>query len=240
MSKPSRVTRTTSSSEQVTLESINAKLDKVLAHYDQLNGRLEKLERENKEATKSLTFLHDEVSDIKKQLAATPPPKLSPSPESGPTSAEHLARQRSVEFSGIDFTDGEDLIKMIEQLCQQLDLNITRNDIDTVYRNKNKSKVVVRLLQQHKRDTLYATHRGADIKTSDLGLSTDHKVYANELLSYDQRRLYYLTRKLKKENSYKFAWTANQKIFIRKSEDSEVIHVKSESCLQRISSTSDQ
>ena len=88
----------------------------MLAHYEQLNVRLDQMELEHKDAVKSISFLHEQVADLKKQLAAPPSPKSTPIQENRPTSAEHLARQRSIEFSGLDFKDGEDLIKMTEQL----------------------------------------------------------------------------------------------------------------------------
>lgn len=55
------------------------------------------------------------------------------------------------------------------------------------------------------------------LKASELGFASDNSIYVNESLTPDNRKLMKATRDLAKSKGYDYVWTANTKIYVRKS-----------------------
>jgi hypothetical protein len=68
----------------------------------------------------------------------------------------------------------------------------------------------------------------------DLGYKSNAKIYVNELLSFDTRRLFYKARKFKTYHGFTFAWTINQKVYLREYLDSIAILINSEDDLSKL------
>ncbi|CAG9122369.1 unnamed protein product [Plutella xylostella] len=65
------------------------------------------------------------------------------------------------------------------------------------------------------------------------GLNTP--VYISEALTNKVRRLFFLARDFAKNQGYKFCWTSNGRVFLRKTPDSTHIEIKEESQLMSMS-----
>ena len=66
------------------------------------------------------------------------------------------------------------------------------------------------------------------MNSKELGFKFDNQIYVNELLSFETRQLFYKTRKYKTEKGFKYAWTINQKVYIRVTQDSQAVLIKNE------------
>ncbi|CAH3172726.1 unnamed protein product, partial [Porites lobata] len=64
-----------------------------------------------------------------------------------------------------------------------------------------------------------------DLTTRDLGYSEKNKIYLAESLTERNRMLFKDCLKVKKDMEFKFIWTLNGKIFMRKDKDSAVHHI---------------
>lgn len=80
----------------------------------------------------------------------------------------------------------------------------------------------------HPRSKLNSSHLGMNIETSP--------IYLSEHLTAKARRLYYLGRQLVKSYEYKFCWTTNGRVYMRKNEGSSIITVKEEQQLEQLKS----
>lgn len=101
-------------------------------------------------------------------------------------------------------------------------------DINNIYRIKDSNRIVVQFCQIHKRNSFFSSYKGKTVLASDLGFkSNNSKIYLNEMLTPQQAALFHKVRLYKQQHEYKYAWTKNQRIFLRKTSDSEVLHIKS-------------
>ena len=73
-----------------------------------------------------------------------------------------------------------------------------------------------------------------DLTTRDLGYSEKNKIYLAESLTERNRILFKDCLKVKKDMEFKFIWTLNGKIFMRKDKDSAVHHINNKEDLQKI------
>ena len=215
-------------------------MDLLLSKLDSLATRLSAVESEQKEHVHTLEYLSAEVADIKKeqqrlsQIAAKS--QVSPTIQAPATvhTHDHDALQRCIELNGIPISDKEDLLKITEDICMQTNLSIRRSDVDTAWRTKDKKRVVIRFIQLHNRDTFFTGVKQAHLSTDKLGFEGSSKIFINEHLSYDQRRLFYLVRRAKIDQGFKYAWTSKQKIFMRKSDSSPALPITSSADLEAI------
>ena len=70
--------------------------------------------------------------------------------------------------------------------------------------------------------------------TADIGYSEKNKIYLAESLTERNRILFKDCLKVKKDMEFKFIWTLDGKIFMRKDKDSAVRHINKKEDLQKI------
>lgn len=79
------------------------------------------------------------------------------------------------------------------------------------------------------------------LNTSAIGLSGPRTpIYCSELLTFQAKRLWYLSRKLATESKYKYVWTKSGQIFIKKDDNSRPILVDSEHIITKLNTPTDK
>ena len=73
-----------------------------------------------------------------------------------------------------------------------------------------------------------------NLTASDFGYQSRNKVYINENLTRKNKELFNSTLKIKKEKGFKYIWTNQGRIYLRKNEASSPVHIKNQSDLQRM------
>ena len=212
------------------LQPIHKKLEQVSSSVLKLEHRLTAFEKEQKDQEKAITFLGDEVADLKAEMAELQSKLASTDMQSLKERMElieHNNRARQVEMHGIPPGEGEDLLAGVMKIANQIKVEIGPGEIDKVYRIRKSKRVVVTFLQTHKRDTFFKEFKKGDVCLKVLGFRSDERLYINEVLSNSQHHLLYEARKLKRDKKYEYLWTKNQKIYLRKDGTSDVIEVKS-------------
>lgn len=79
-----------------------------------------------------------------------------------------------------------------------------------------------------RRDFLLAFRRQKLLNTADIGLNSDldkSKIFAFEHLTAVMRKVYLNAKKFQIVNQYKYIWTRDGKIFLRRTDDSVIIRV---------------
>ena len=227
--------KSSSSPDQTTkdTQSIHEKLDLILERLDKFDVRLKKIEKEQKELTKSLNFAFDEIDSVKADVEQL---KTRKSLDDSVEALEGQNRQKQLVITQIPYRQDENLIDAIQKIADKLKCNITAaNDIDSKFRVKKLDRIIGKFIHSYKRDSFYSLFKKSPQTTSDLGFTKNDKIFVNELLSPEQGKLYKLARDFRKEHNYKFVWTANQKIFLRKTEDSPIKPVRYEHDLKALS-----
>ena len=120
--------------------------------------------------------------------------------------------------------------------------NINKHDIESVFRPKEKDGsptdlIKVRFTTKSKRDEFYSGRKCLaknNLTTKDLGLSTSSKIFITESLSRATQSLFYHARKCKTELNYKFIWTYHAQIFMRKSNDVDMVKITTQESLDQL------
>lgn len=227
------------------LKPLNEKIDGLCSSVKKIEARLESIEREQTDQAHSLTYLGDEIGDIKKRIAEVENDSKDhkriqievDNIKAFIESSEHAKRAKCVEVQGIPPAKGENLLEAYRRLLQKLQISVNEQHLDTVYRIKTSNRVVFRFVQAHARDSFLSTFRKSTITVKDLGFKESSRLFINEVLSPEQYTLFYKARMFKRENNVKYIWTSNQKIFMRKTSESQAVEIKSEDSLQHLQST---
>ena len=160
---------------------------------------------------------------------------------------EQYTRKECVEIRGIPVaaTPSEEQTNNIAtNVGKLLGMDITQNDISVSHRmpqsQKHKGKpgppaIIVKFTRRDVKDNFYRARKQLkDLTTRDLGYSEKNKIYLAESLTERNRILFKDCLKVKKDMEFKFIWTLDGKIFMRKDKDSAVRHINNKEDLQKI------
>lgn len=136
----------------------------------------------------------------------------------------------------------EDLIQMITHLSSTIGSQIKKENIKDIYRLRDKkgtnlnTPIIVETSSTLLKNEVLKLCKAFNIKqkpklcAKHLGLR-DHEytpVFISEQLTARAARLYFLARDLTKAKLFKYCWTAYGRVYLRKDDDSPIIHVGSE------------
>ena len=160
---------------------------------------------------------------------------------------EQYTRKECVEIRGIPVAatpSEEQTNNIVTNVGKLLGMDITQNDISVSHQmpqsQKHKGKpgppaIIVKFTRCDVKDNFYhARKQLKDLTTRDLGYSKKNKIYLAESLTERNRILFKDCLKVKKDMEFKFIWTLNGKIFMRKDKDSAVHHINNKGDLQKI------
>jgi hypothetical protein len=149
---------------------------------------------------------------------------------------EQLRLDNIIEISGIPVRDGENLENVIQKIADECDLSA--DGITDVSRIPKRRKdrvpsIEVKFATSSVRDKWLKRKKGRQLTVDDVYENgSDSKVYINEKLTSENKRLFYLAREKGKEKNYKYVWVKNGKIFVRKFEDVGITRIKNEYDIQ--------
>lgn len=175
--------------------------------------------------------LRAEVSDLRRQL----------------DTREQRLFLKDIEISGITEQNGENLSHILANVTGKLGVDLDPRDIDDIKRigvrgyggNSGAERprpVIVTFTRRAPRDQLL---RAARVRR---GLTTDmiqvpgnpRRIYLNEHLTKSNRVLYSKARAAGTQLKFKFVWTSNGKIFMRRTETSSVLSISSEAVIDKL------
>ena len=244
MPPKSKRQESTSAEDDVNLKSIDSKLDLILNQLSDMNQRLNKLETNQQQLEVSMEFYHSENEELKKKQSQlekfieTAKQKLDDYKhlDARVEAAENAARSKCIELNGIPYKKDEDLTEALKKILnhQKIDTIKPVSDIDTIYRIRQSKRIIIKFLHTNKRDFFFQNYRKNIMSTTDLGFLETSKIFINEVLSAKQSTLFWQARSFKKDYNYRFIWTFNQKIYLRKDANSDAIIINSIEDLEKL------
>lgn len=115
---------------------------------------------------------------------------------------------------------------------------MSTHDIDIVHRVQTRgdgpSNIIARFVSRGKRDQILLAAKKTRLNTGMLGFGENEPVFVNEHLCPDNKVLLGKAIRTKREKNWKFAWVADGKILMRKTEQSRAVHVTCEDDLAMI------
>lgn len=202
-----------------------------------LNDEVEKMKKENADLVgdnKSLRSaneqLRTECEAFKKQISQQ---------EQRITASEQYSRKCNLEIKGIPKLAEEDLGNTLHRIGGLLIVPVTKDDVEKCHRvpAKNASSIpniIVQFRSRSKRDLVLQKAKKTRISTQDLGHASNTPVFINEHLCPVLKQLLGAAIAKKKAANWRFVWTNDGRILMRKDEGSHVLHIRDASDIEKI------
>lgn len=200
-----------------------------LLDYDARIRSLEEKEKENEFLKVQVTQLQDQLN---KQM--------------------HNSLRRELEILGLSETPNENPYHLALTTANKIGIELEDWDLDYVARSgpprKNEPEdskrlprpLLVSFTRKTKREEFLkqAKNRRTLESTDIVGIGPQRKVFVNERLTNDTRRLFRIARLWVRDNGYKYCWVRNGTVYIRKREaqhGSPPIQIRNTEDLQKLS-----
>ena len=154
---------------------------------------------------------------------------------------EQYGRRLNLEIAGVPVKDGENTNDIVVKVAKLANVEITKDQISTSHRLAAKPKrnaidqaaqsthpIIINFISTDIRRRLYANCqnlRNANLKHFSTD-STNH-FYINENLTRYRKKLFWNVKAKAKSHQFKYYWTSNGNIFVKKSEESQPLLIKS-------------
>lgn len=220
------------------------------AKYNKLKESMDEIKQQNKDVIKaqryieeklesintSYELLNEKICNVKKEQDSMQLKihRLEESLED----ALRIQNAASVEIRNITEVDRSQLSNIIERVHSSTGTSLDKNSVRRVTvskTGKDKHTIIVQYQTEEARMQILTAVKNYNknnitnkISTKTLGLKGEERpVYISEVLTATAKTLHYHARNLQKSHGFKFCWTAHGKIFLRKTDGSPAIQVKS-------------
>ncbi|CAI6373414.1 unnamed protein product [Macrosiphum euphorbiae] len=157
--------------------------------------------------------------------------------------AEQFKLINNLDIMNIPKTANESLFDITSKLTKLLDIEIKEVDISKLYRIKSKSndtdRIIIGFNDKNKKEAILSAFK-SKLKTSPITANQihtsfpDRKIFLNHQLSTDNRKLLWMTKQLAAIYHFKYVWTNQSGVFLKKSDGDTGVRVSSLSQLQNI------
>lgn len=215
------------SSMQKSFLEIEKSVSFIGKQYDDMATQIELLQKEKRAYRDSIQQLETKIRDL-----------------------QQLSRSSAVEIRNVPTKEKEsvnDLCTIITDIGSAIKMLIDRNDIRDVYRLPGKPgtirPIVAELTNVEKKNLVISsvrnfnkTHQNeSSLNTHSIGLTGERRrIYVAEYLPASSRKLLFMAREFAKRMNFKYCWTANGNIFLRKVEGAKQHLIKSEQSLNEL------
>ncbi|CAG9791455.1 unnamed protein product [Diatraea saccharalis] len=216
------------------IEQTNANIENSIAQLTsqgmELTNKMIELENKSKEYRDYITLLEEKIENL-----------------------EMGWRKSNFEIKNVPKKLNEskdDLVGMIISLSETIGANLSKCNIKDIYRLRGKkdsqnTSIIVETSSTMVKTNIIKLCKAFNIKTKSklcakhLGFRTyeDMPIYVSEQLTMRGSRLHFLARDLAKSKQYKYCWTAYGKVYVRKTDNSAIILIKSEAQVQHLMNT---
>lgn len=194
---------------------------------DDLGGRLTGVENR----VTNLEKLQDSVISLQNDLMKA---KLELSAQ------EQRSRLNNVEIKGVPIKKDENLFSIVEQLSRKVNCTVPKSQINYISRvpmhNSKEKLIIVSFMNRYvKEDFIAAARADKKLSSTDIGFQgVSCRVYVNDHLSVDHKKLLTLTKTTAQSKNFSFVWIKHGKIHVRRDDSSKVIVIRHENDLNKI------
>ncbi|KAI5631534.1 PHD-finger domain-containing protein [Phthorimaea operculella] len=249
-----------SPSGTMSLSAFQQSLNKMQTVFDNMRKEMSAFTTSMISTTRDMEIFRKDLNDVKKQIKELDHFKTEVSnlrAEVDELRTELASRQqhqflKDVEITGVTEHRGENIHQIVQNLSNTLGVQLDPRDVDDVRRvgkrtddkpdssERGPRPLVLTLTRRVPRDQiLKAAKVRRNLTTEKIGVAgTPRKIYVNEHLTKENRILFSKARTSGKVLGFKYVWSSNGYIFMRRSDTSSVLRVTSESVLQRLHNSS--
>ena len=196
--------------------------------YEEMKRVTEKLEKENNELKKNNASMQRQIDDLGRQV----------------TDLDQYHRRVNLEIAGVPERKDEDPEKIVLEIAKKISPAITAKDIDIVHRlgsskegeHRRPRPIIVKFANRRSRNAVYDGRRNLrNMTVSDIGFQGQKdRIYVNENLVGSTRELLGAVNRARHQAGYRFLWTYNGKIFVRKDEKALAIGIHGKEDISKI------
>ena len=149
---------------------------------------------------------------------------------------EQYSKNYNIEIQGVPELEGEDTYSIVATIANKLGCTVHPNQIEYSHRirqNKNSVKksnmppaIIAKFFSRRVKDAVIEGKKTKrDLVGHDIGFDNSNaKIYVNDHLTVFNKNLFWLARSARNVG-FKFAWTKNGKVYLRKEENSPVLKI---------------
>ena len=198
--------------------------------YDSLKAEYDKLIEVN-------TLQKEEISNLKSQAAALKTQEIKDSIKVD--ELEQYGRRQNLEIVGVPEKEDENTNAIVLEVAKMLDVDIMSSHISTSHRlpkkkassrnNSGSSPIIVRFTSRDIRNQIYANRKKARfVDLKNFSVSDTKNIFVNENLTPTRKQLFWKTKQEVKNNSWKYIWTHNGNVFVKKDDNASITAIKIE------------
>lgn len=153
---------------------------------------------------------------------------------------DQRSRLNNVEIKGIPIKKNENLFSILEAMGRKVNYVCPKAQVNYISRvpifNSNEKLIIVSFLNKYvKEDFIAAARADKDLSTTDIGFQgASQRIYVNDHLSAEHKKLLSKVKVIAKERSYEYVWVKHGKIHILKNQSSKLLTIRKESDLNKI------
>lgn len=214
----------------------------------QLNNNVLKLTDEMKDLKKSVQFISNQYDKLLEEVIGLKVIKATHevmsnkivSLENRVNELEQYSRGRNIEIKGVEESPNENLKQVVVKIANKLgEAEITEKDIDIVHRvgnmnNRSPKDIIVQFKDRESRNKMLSKKKRRVVSSEVTGGRNDDTVYLNEHLTPFNKQLFWEAKIKSKECNYRFVWSKDGKIFVRKNEKDRAYRIRNEEDLKKI------
>ncbi|XP_063822158.1 uncharacterized protein LOC135072136 [Ostrinia nubilalis] len=199
--------------------------DELKRKVEDVDHRLSELEK--KTSTISSETDHKEIGELQARLDYM----------------EQISRSCNAEISNVPERRGENLLNVVHNIASIIKQPVTSQDIVAVHRvqqmNPTSSRpknIIIRFSSQISRDNFISAARlKKNITSEQLKIEgTSHKIYINEHLTLNNKKLFRRARDAVRQHGWRFIWVKHGNIFVRAKDTSPAFTIRSEKDILKI------
>ena len=209
------------------LTTLSSELLNLATSHNTLQSEHEKLIAEHNNLKTQVSKLEDSVSELTCQFSKQ----------------QQWVRQQNIEIIGVPELNNEDIPGIIIKIAKHAGVSLHHHDIEFTNRItprqniKDRPRVIVCKLKNRllKDSIISGLKKTRGITSQDIDISGRiNRIFVNDHLTPQNRYLLKKSKQLATEKAYKFVWSKNCSIFVRKNEVTHAIVINSEKDLLKI------
>lgn len=238
----------------------NKILNMMESHFSRQDERISKLVKDTEDVKTSIGVMSDifddlnrKIEDVDHRLSELEKRSCSISQESDHTQLvalqarldymEQVSRSCNVEISNLPERRGENLLNVVQNIASIIKQPVASQEIVAVHRvqqlnptGSRPKNIIVRFSSQTLRDNFISAARlKKNITSEQLKIEgTPHKIYINEHLTLNNKKLFRQARDAVRQHGYRFIWVKHGNILVRAKDTSPAFTIRSEKDLLKI------
>lgn len=204
---------------QCTNKDIEKSLDFISGQYENLQIRTRDLESVSKDQNSKIIQLESRIEELYRQSYSSKIEIRNVGAKAAETENDVIQYVRNL-FTTLNIKETLSDVRGIRRMNGRIERKPILVELSSSSSQQKVMKAVKKYNAENKKNKLNSTHLGIPGAAS--------AVYVADYLTPKARKLFYLAREYGKKHGYRYVWTSSGKIYIRKDDGAEFIHITEE------------